>query len=407
MGHPLRFTCARCGRDFPPDSAAGRCVCGGPLLVDYDFLTLRRQWKKENWTGEPANMWRYAPALPINADKAVTLGEGWTPLVRTARLGAEIGASDLWLKDEGQNPTGSLEARGLACAVSMAQKSGVQRLAIASTGNAAGALSAYAAAAGLQAHIFMPRDAPQANVYQCKSAGAVVTLVDGLIGDCARIVSGRAASEGWYDLSAFREPYRIEGAKTIGYEIVEQLGWRVPDAILCPCGSGAVVTGLWRALCELEQLGWTGPKRPKIIAVQAEGCRPIVRAFEQHARESEFWPDAYTIASGLRVPKADADFLVLQILYQSKGTAVSVSDSEMIDAGLQLASFEGIFAAPSGGACFATAQKLLQAGFLSPEEKIVLLNTASGLKYPEVFSTRFPRRGSGEQDKLGGLITPR
>jgi threonine synthase len=407
MGHPLRFTCGRCGRDFPSDSAARRCICGGPLLVDYDFPTLRRQWKREDLTEGPASMWRYAPALPLDAGEAVTLGESWTPLLRTARLGAKIGASDLWVKDEGQNPTGSFEARGLACAVSMAQKSGFPKLAIASTGNAAGALSAYTAAAGLQAHIFMPHDAPQTNFYECKSAGAAVTLIGGTIGDCASVVSERAASEGWYDLSAFQESYRVEGAKTVGYEIMEQLGWQVPDAILCPCGSGAVLTGVWRAFSELEQLGWTGPERPKIVAVQAEGCRPIVRAFEQHARESELWPDAYTIASGLRVPKSDADFLVLQILYQSRGTAVSVSDSEMIDAGLQLATLEGIFAAPAGGACLAAAQKLLQAGFLSPGERIILLNTASGLKYPEVFSTRFQRRGSGEQDKLGGLITPR
>lgn len=407
MGHPLRFTCGRCSRDFPSDSPAGRCPCGGPLLVDYDFSTLRDQWKMENLTATPANMWRYAPALPLGADEGVTLSEGWTPLLRTARLGAKIGAPNLWVKDEGRNPTGSFEARGLACTVSAAQKPGFQKLAVASTGNAAGALSAYAAAAGLEAHIFMPSDAPQANFYECKSAGAVVTLVDGLIGDCARMVSERAASESWHDVSAFQEPYRLEGAKTIGFEIVEQLGWQIPDAILCPCGSGVGLIAIWRALSDLEQLGWTGPKRPKIIAVQADGCRPIVRAFEQHAAESEFWPDAYTVANGLRVPKSDADFLILQIVYQSKGAAVSVSDSEMVDAGLQLASLEGIFAAPAGGACLAAAKKLLQTGFLSPDEEIVLVNTASGLKYPGLFSTRFRRQGRGEQDKLGGLITPR
>ncbi|MGH9618924.1 MAG: threonine synthase [Bryobacteraceae bacterium] len=407
MGHPLSFTCGRCGRDFPPDSAAEGCVCGGPLLAGYDFPTLRGRWKKENLAGAPANMWRYAPALPLEPDQAVTLGEGWTPLLRTARLGAKIGVPNLWVKDEGQNPTGSFEARGQACAISMAKKSGFHKLAIASTGNAAGALSAYAAAAGLEARIFMPRDVPQANFCECKSAGAVVTLVDGLIGDCAKIISEGASGEGWFDMSVFKEPYRVEGEKTMGYEIVEQLAWQRPDAILCPCGEGVGLIAIWRALSELEQLGWIGAKRPKMIAVQAQGCQPIVRAFEQHARESAFWPGAHTVASGLRVPQSGAASLVLQILYESQGTAVPVSDSDMIDAGLQLARLEGIFPAPAGGACVAAAHKLLQSGFLSPKDEIVILNTGSGLKDPGVFSTRFPRLGSGEQDKLGGLITPR
>lgn len=352
-------------------------------------------------------MWRYSPVLPLAPEEAVTLGEGWTPLVHTARLGAKIGLPDLWIKDEGLNPTGSFKARGQACAVSMAKKAGFDKLAIASAGNAAGALSAYAAAAGLEAQVFMPRDVPQANFCECKSAGAVVTLVDGLISDCGKMLSDRAAIEGWCDMSTFKEPYRVEGKKTMGYEIAEQFGWQIPDVILYPCGGGVGLIGIWRAVLELEQLGWISGKRPKMVAVQAEGCQPITQAFEQHKTESQFWNGAHTAASGIRVPKASADFLILQILYESKGTAISVSDAEMIDGGMLLARAEGIFPAPEGGACVAAAQKLLQAGFFSSNERVVILNTGSGLKYLDVYATRFPRYSGAEQDKLGGLITPR
>lgn len=407
MGNPLRMTCGRCGRDFPPDNGARRCVCGGLLLAEYDFSAIRDQWKKEHLAAAPANMWRYAPVLPLSLRESVSLGEGWTPLIHTKRLGASIGMRDLWVKDEGQNPTGSFKARGQACAVSMARKSGFEKLAIASAGNAAGALAAYAAAAGVEAQVFMPRDVPQANFCECKSAGAVVTLVDGLISDCGKILSERAAAEGWCDVSTFKEPYRVEGKKTMGYEIAEQLDWQIPDAILYPCGGGVGLIGIWRAILELEQLGWIARKRPKMIAVQAEGCRPIVRAFEHHKQESDFWPAAHTAASGIRVPKASADFLILQILYESKGTAIAVSDAEMIEGGLKLASTEGIFPAPEGGACVAAAEKLLQSGFVSPDERTIILNTGSGLKYLDVYATRFPRQSGAEQEKLGGLITPR
>jgi threonine synthase len=407
MGQVFRFVCSRCGREFPPDSLTGRCACGGPLLADYDLASIAREWKKESLKGAAASMWRYAPVLPADADAAVTLGEGWTPLIRAVHLGGRMGALDLWLKDEGQNPTDSFKARGLCCAVTMAKKFGVRKLATASAGNAGGALSAYAAAAGIEAYVFMPSDVPQANFLESKSFGAKVTLVDGLIGDCARIVSERAASEKWFDVSTFKEPYRLEGKKTMGYELAEQFEWQVPDTILYPCGGGVGLIAIWRALRELEQLGWIGAKRPKMIAVQAEGCQPITKAFEENAGECEAWPAAHTVASGLRVPKALADFLILQILRESKGLAISISDTEMIDFGLQLASTEGILPAPEGGACVAAVAKLIQSGFLSPGERILILNTGSGLKYLDVYATRFSRRAATEQDKLGGLVTPR
>jgi threonine synthase len=353
-------------------------------------------------------MWRYASVLPVrNAANIVSLGEGWTPLVRTGRLGARIGAAHLWVKDEGLNPTGSFKARGLSCAVSMAKELGLRKLAIPSAGNAAGAMAAYAAAAGMEAHIFMPQDVPQSNYIECRAAGAHVTLVDGLISDCGKIVAARKDAEGWFDVSTLKEPYRIEGKKTMGYEVAEQLGWQLPDAIFYPAGGGVGLIGMWKAFEELETLGLIGSKRPKMIAVQAEGCQPVVRAFERGEQRAEFWHDAHTIASGLRVPKPLGDALMLRAIRESGGTAIAVSDAEAIDGGLELASSEGMFPAPEGGACVAALRRLLTSRFLKPDERVVIYNTGSGLKYLEAYSTRFERRASGEADKLGGLITPR
>jgi len=352
-------------------------------------------------------MWRYAPVLPLGIEEAVTLQEGWTPLIRARALESEIGSQNLWIKDEGRNPTGSFKARGLCCAVSMAKKLGLHKLAIPSAGNAASALAAYAAAAGLEAHIFMPDDVPQANFIECKSFGANVVLVDGLIGDCGKMVVERKEREGWFDVSTLKEPYRLEGKKTMGYEVAEQLGWQLPDAILYPCGGGVGLIGMWKAFAELEQLGWISPKRPKMIAVQAEGCQPITRAFDENTESSKFWEGAHTVASGLRVPKALGDFLVLRAIRESGGTAISIPDEEILDAGLLLAERQGIFAAPEGGACVAAAKRLLESGFLDAHEQIVIYNTGSGLKYLEAYATRFPRHTASEQDKLGGLITPR
>jgi len=408
MGQPSELACSRCHKKYNPNQALNLCECGGPLLVHYDFASVKSSWRKEQLqaTSSPS-MWRYAPVLPADANEAVTLQEGWTPLIPTAKLGRELGATDLWVKDEGRNPTDSFKARGLSCAVTMAKKLGLHKLAIPSAGNAASALAAYGAAAGMESHIFMPKDVPQANFIECKAFGANVTLVDGLISDCGRIVGERKAAEGWFEVSTLKEPYRIEGKKTMGYEVAEQFAWEVPDVILYPCGGGVGLIGMWKAFEELETLGWIGKKRPKMISVQAVGCEPITRAFQQNAPASVFFENAHTVASGLRVPKALGDFLVLQAVRESGGTAISISDEEMLDAGVFLAEREGIFAAPEGGACVAAVRQLLKTGFLKSSERIVIYNTGSGLKYLEAYATRYPRYGASQQDRLGGLITPR
>jgi threonine synthase len=289
----------------------------------------------------------------------------------------------------------------------MAKELGITKVAIPSAGNAASALAAYAAAAGMEAHIYMPVDVPQANYIECKAFGANVTLVNGLISDCAKMVAERAPKEGWFDVSTLKEPYRIEGKKTMGYEIAEQFQWTLPDAILYPTGGGVGIIGMWKAFQELETLGWVMGKRPKMIAVQVEGCMPVVRAYLKGAERSEFFENASTVASGLRVPKPLGDFLILRAVRESGGTALAVSDAEALMAGVELATLEGIFAAPEGAACVAAIPKLLATGALGADEKVVIYNTGAGLKYLEAYSTRFPREGTGEADKLGGLITPR
>jgi len=399
--------CSLCTTKFEAGKSHNLCSCGGPLLVRYDVAKAREAWKRDDVARGPNSMWRYGPMLPPRPESIVSLGEGMTPLLQTRRLGARVGASDLWIKDEGLNPTGSFKARGLSCAVSMAVELGIRKLAIPSAGNAASAMAAYAAAAGIESHIFMPRDVPQANYIECKAFGSHVTLVDGLISDCAKIVDAGRATQGWFDVSTLKEPYRIEGKKTMGYELAEQLGWTLPDAIFYPTGGGVGMIGMWKAFAEMEALGWIGPKRPKMIAVQAEGCQPVVRAFELGTPRSEFWKNASTVAAGLRVPKPLGDFLVLDAVRSSGGTAIAVSDADLLDAGIQLASDEGLFVAPEGAACVVALEKLLASGFLKSSERIVIYNTGAGLKYLEAYSTRFPRQSSGEQDKLGGLITPR
>jgi threonine synthase len=353
-------------------------------------------------------MWRYAPLLPVRDSKhIVSLGEGMTPVLKAGRLGERIGSNDLWVKDEGINPTGSFKARGLSCAISMCVELGIRKVAIASAGNAGSALAAYAAAAGMEAHVFMPRDVPQSNYTECRAYGAHVTLIDGLISDCARLITERKDAEGWFDISTLKEPYRIEGKKTMGYEVAEQFGWTLPGAIFYPTGGGVGLIGMWKAFDEMEALGWISSQRPKMIAVQAAGCQPVVRAFQGGASMSTFWENAHTVAAGLRVPKPLGDALSLAAIRASEGTAVAVSDEELLDASIELASATGIFPAPEGGACVAALKALLSNGFLKPDERIVLYNTGTGLKYLEAFSTRFPRTSRSEQDKLGGLITPR
>jgi threonine synthase len=407
MAKASHLECSLCGTRYDAAAVANLCTCGGPLLVRFDIDTLRHRWLRREVPNGRSNMWRYAPVLPPSDASIVSLGEGWTPLLQTKRLGARIGADALWVKDEGMNPTASFKARGLSCAVSMCVELGIKKVAIPSAGNAASAMAAYAAAAGIEAHIFMPRDVPQANYLECKAYGANVTLVDGLISDCGKIVAERGPVEGWFDVSTLKEPYRIEGKKTMGYEVAEQMGWELPDAIFYPTGGGVGMIGMWKAFDEMQKLGWIGSRRPKMIAVQAEGCQPVVRAFNEGEQRSKFFEDAHTLAAGLRVPKPLGDFLVLNAVRESGGTAIAISDEDMMNAGVQLASEEGIFAAPEGAACVAAAQKLLECGFLKQTDRIVLYNTGSGLKYPEAYSTRFPRTASTEQDKLGGLITPR
>jgi len=384
--------CGLCHLHYDAAQLQNLCTCGGPLLARYDLAKVRASWNREWIPNGPTSMWRYAAVLPVSKPNAIiSLGEGMTPLIRTARLGAQLGATDLWVKDEGVNPTGSFKARGLSCAISMCVELGARKVAIPSAGNAAGAMAAYAAAAGLEAHIFMPRDVPQANFIECRAAGAHVTLVDGLISDCAKIVAQRKQAEGWFEVSTLKEPYRIEGKKTMGYEVAEQFRWQLPDAIFYPCGGGVGLIGMWKAFEEMEALGWLGTARPKMIAVQAEGCAPIVRAFESGASTSVFFENAETVASGLRVPKALGDFLVLEAVRASGGTCVAVSDEEMLESGADLAAQEGIFPAPEGGACVAALKKLLASGFLKSSERIVIYNTGTGLKYLEAYSTRYPR----------------
>jgi threonine synthase len=400
--------CARCGRRHEAGRVWNLCACGGPLAARYDLERARQSWNRDWIQNGPSNIWRYAPVLPVSKPSAmISLGEGMTPLVRLPRLGERVGAADLWLKDDGVNPTGSFKARGLACAVGMAVELGIRKVAIPSAGNAASALAAYAAAAGLEAHIFLPRDAPQSNFIECSAFGARVTLVDGLISDCARLVAEGAAGEGWFDFSTLKEPYRVEGKKTMGYELAEQFRWELPGAILYPTGGGVGLIGMWKAFEELEALGWVAGRRPKMIAVQVAGCQPVVRAFERGETQCEFWQDAWTVASGLRVPKPLGDFLILDAIRSSGGTAIAVTDEEALDAGLELAALEGVFAAPEGAACAAALPKLIGAGALEAGERIVIYNTGAGLKYLEAYSTRFPRQAAGEEDKLGGLITPR
>ncbi|HUQ92129.1 MAG TPA: threonine synthase [Bryobacteraceae bacterium] len=400
--------CSQTGERYDAGAIQNLSRTGFPLLVRYDLEQARQSWNRDWIASGPCSMWRYAPILPVSRPNSiVSLGEGMTPLLRMRRLAEKIGASNLYVKDDGLNSTGSFKARGLSCAISMAKELGITKVAIPSAGNAASALAAYAAAAGMEAHIYMPSDVPQANYIECKAFGANVTLIDGLISDCARIVAAKSKEEGWFDISTLKEPYRIEGKKTMGYEIAEQFRWELPEAILYPTGGGVGIIGMWKAFHEMEALGWITSKRPKMFAIQVEGCMPIVRAYEKGAERSEFFENASTVAAGLRVPKPLGDFLILKAVRESGGTAMAVSDEEALQAGCELAAYEGIFAAPEGAACVAAVPKLLASGALQSEDRIVIYNTGSGLKYLEAYSTRFPRIAGGETSKLGGLITPR
>jgi threonine synthase len=382
--------CSRTGERLDAGTIQNLSTAGWPLLVRYDVERLKDTWDRDSLVNAPRSIWRYAPLLPVRLrHNIVSLQEGFTPLHRLKRLGVHLECDELWLKDEGVNPTGSFKARGLSCAISMCVELGIRKVAIPTAGNAGGALAAYAAAAGIEAHVFMPRDVPLANYLEARAFGAKVYLIDGLISDCAKRVAEGKAAESWFDISTLKEPYRIEGKKTMGLEAAEQFGWHLPDAIFYPTGGGVGIIGMWKAFDELERLGWIGRKRPKMIAVQVEGCKPIVRAFEQNAEFSEFWQGAHTAAAGLRVPKALGDFLVLQAVRESGGTAVAVSDSEMMSACEELASKEGLLVAPEGGVCIAALRKLRESGFLAKDERILIYSTGSGYKYLEAWSEHF------------------
>jgi threonine synthase len=380
--------CAACRVEHEARRLLNLCrECGKPLLVRYDLERAGQTLTKQSVVGRRADLWRYREVLPVERDEnVVSLGEGWTPLLRAGRLGKQIGLSELYIKDESQNPTQSFKARGMSAAVSMAKELGAQKLAVPSAGNAAGALAAYAARAGLECFIFMPNDTPRANIIECEQTGAHVTLMAGLITDCGAEVARRKDRERWFDVSTLKEPYRLEGKKTLGYELAEQLDWSLPDVIIYPTGGGTGLIGMWKAFDEMEQMGWIDSKRPRMVTVQASGCAPIVRAFEEGKRFAEEFPNAETVASGLRVPRAIGDFLILDALRESGGTAVAVTDEELIAATREIGATEGIFCAPEGAACLPALRKLLDAGQVGANERIVLFNTGAGVKYLEAFA---------------------
>jgi threonine synthase len=397
--------CTRCHEHYPADRPQTVCPKdGGVLYARYDLDSIKKTFSPASLLPLAPTMWRYDAVLPEAAP--VSLGEGFTPMLRSREY------PNVFIKDEGLNPTGSFKARGLSAAVTMARHFGLKKLAIPSAGNAAGALAAYAAAASMEAHIFMPKDVPMANRVECNYYGAHVTLVDGLISDCARKVAELKESEswkndGWFDVSTTKEPYRVEGKKTMGYEVAEQLGWKLPQGIIYPTGGGVGLLGMWKAFDEMEKLGFIGSERPNMIGVQSAGCAPIVKAWAEGRAESEMWPHASTLAAGLRVPKPYGDYLILDILKKSGGLALAATDSEILHATRHWAKVEGIFAAPEGAASLVAYQKLLASGFFSVDDTVVLFNTGSGLKYLDVLDTKDAEAAPAPAARaIAGIIGP-
>ena len=397
--------CTRCGDHLSADRPQNICPKdGGVLYVRYDLASLKGKLRREDLAGRVASMWRYAevlPELPGN-EKPVTLGEGFTPMLPSREH------PNVYIKDEGLNPTGSFKARGMSAAVTMAKHYGLKKLAAPSAGNAGGALAAYAAAAGIEAHIFMPKDVPIANRMECDYYDAHVTLVDGLISDCGRMVAERKDKEGWFDVSTLKEPFRVEGKKTMGYEVAEQLGWKLPQGIIYPTGGGVGMIGMWKAFEEMEELGWIGSERPKMITVQAAGCAPIVKAWEAGKSTSEMCINAETFAAGLRVPKAYGDYLILDILKKSQGTAIAATDEEILKATRHWATVEGVFAAPEGAASLVAYEKLRASGFLRAEDRVALFNTGSAYKYLDMIAAqeKQARPAPPAARQIGGIIGP-
>jgi threonine synthase len=400
----VELECSACGKKYDASVEQHLCTCGKPLLARYDLRRAAATLTLKNLQSRLRTLWRYAEVLPN--DPPVSLGEGMTALVHAERLGESIscgqgercgkgGLQRLYIKDEGLNPTGSFKARGMTAAVSRAKQLGAKALAAPTAGNAGGALAAYAAAAGIPAVIVMPADTPSANVMECQAFGAKVVKLNGLISDCGKYVAEHKDREGWYDVSTLKEPYRVEGKKTMGYELWEQFGGKLPDVIVYPTGGGVGLIGMCKAFDEMQEMGWIGEERPGMVAVQAEGCAPIVRAWEAHETSAQFFPNATTVASGLRVPGPLGDLLILRMLRQTKGTALTVTDEEMLHAGRELACLEGIFAAPEGAATVIAARKLAATGWIKPEETVVLFNTGTGYKYAEAWQRALQSAGGG------------
>jgi threonine synthase len=379
----VHLECSSCGEQFPPNHIYGLCsVCRLPLLVRYDLAKVKQNVARGWLHNRGPGIWAYRDLLPVvREENIVTLGEGQTPLIRVRALGSSLGLDHLYIKDESLNPTGSFKARGMAVAVSMAKELGIRKVAAPSAGNAASAMAAYTAHAEIEANIFMPSNTPVANQMECKVFGANVTLIDGVISDCGLVVARCKEKEGWFDLSTLKEPYRVEGKKTMGYELAEQLGWRLPDWILYPTGGGTGLIGMWKAFDEMEAMGWIGSKRPKMVCVQCRGCAPIVKAFNEGAAKADPWPNAHTIASGLCVPVAIGDFLMLRILSQSGGMAVMVDDEELRGAIRRVGETEGVFCAPEGAACLPALERLIGKGLIRPQDEVIIFNTGAGLKY--------------------------
>ena len=382
--------CTECGKSFPSGALIGVSPCCGMVLfARYDLDRIRREVDRDELQNRRTDMWRFAELLPVeDPDQIVSLGEGGTPLLKAAELGRRLGLDSLYIKEEGLNPTGSFKARGISAAVARAIELGAPGFTMPSAGNAGGAAAAYCARAGLVAKVFMPQDAPEANKKECLLAGSDLTLVDGLISDAGRQAAAVAQEQSLFDLSTLKEPYRAEGKKTMGLEIAMQLGWKLPTAIIYPTGGGTGIIGMQKGFQELRELGWIDSPSPKFIAVQASGCQPIVRAFQQGKTTSEPWQDAATLADGLRVPSPFADYLILEAIRDTGGTALAVEDSEMVEAMYELATAEGIVACPEGAATLVALKRLLTQGFLGPEDTIVLLNTGSGYKYMHLIEDR-------------------
>jgi threonine synthase len=380
--------CGLCGNELEADKVWNLCPeCNKPLLARYDLKAAAKAFDKGKLAGREPNLWRYHEMLPVRDPKyRLCLGEGYTPMYRAERLGRETDFSGLYIKDEGMNPTTSFKARGLGVAVSRAFELGVKGVSIPSAGNAAGAMSAYAALAGMKAYVFMPQDVPRPFVSECKALGAEVTLIDGLITDCGKAAAELVKRYNRFDVSTLKEPYRIEGKKTMGYEVAEQMGWELPDVIIYPTGGGTGLVGMWKAFAEMEALGWIGPERPRMVSVQSAGCAPMVRAFEQGTEFAEPWEGAETVADGLRVPAAVGDFLILRALRESDGAAVAVPDAAMIAAANKIGRMQGIFVAPEGGATYAAFEHLRNGGWIKDDESVLLFNTGSGHKYEHLWA---------------------